>query len=92
MLWETADRVWRQILGMLALLAFMVTLFSIVLYEMERGRACYVGDGNCPVPASIAEVVHVGDLIYINKKGQASQFSNVFFGVWFSFVTLTSTG
>ncbi len=89
---ETAHRVWKQILGMLGLLCFLVTLFSIIFFEMERGRKCYVGDAGCDVPESVADVVHVGDVIYINKNGDPSQFPNVFFGVWFSFVTLTTVG
>jgi hypothetical protein len=89
---ETAQRVWKQILGMLGLLCFLVTLFSIIFFEMERGRKCYVGDANCDVPEAISDVVHLGDVIYINKNGDPSQFPNVFFGVWFSFVTLTTVG
>jgi hypothetical protein len=89
---QTAQRVWRQILGMLAFLCFLVTLFSIIFFEMERGKQCFVGDKGCIVPESLQGTVHEGDLLFINKNGDASQFPNMFFGVWFSFVTLTTTG
>ena len=41
---ETAARVWKQILGMIALLSFLTVLFAILLFEVERGTPCYVGD------------------------------------------------
>jgi hypothetical protein len=89
---ETARKVWRQILGMLALLSFLTVLFAILLYEVERGKRCYVGDKGCVPPESIADYVHTGDLILVDKKGRASSFANVFYGLWFCFVTLTTTG
>jgi len=89
---ETARKVWRQILGMLALLSFLTVLFAILLYEVERGKRCYVGDKGCEPPASIADYVHTGDMILVDKKGNASSFANVFYGLWFCFVTLTTTG
>jgi hypothetical protein len=91
-LFETARRVWKQIFGMLATMAFMVTVFSIILYEMERGTTCYVGDGKCPVPESLLPTAHDGDMFHLDKNGKLSPIPNVFYGVWYSFVTLTTTG
>lgn len=89
---ETATTVWKQILGMLALMAFFVVLFAIFLFLVEGGTPCFVGDVGCVVPDSIIDTVHIGDRILVNKNGEISQFGNVFFGVWFSFVTITTTG
>jgi hypothetical protein len=98
---ETARKVWRQLLGMLSLLIFFTILFAILLYEVERGDKCYVGGtpeaelhGNiCEfIPEKVADLVHPGDLLFINKDGNLSQFPNVFYGIWFCFVTLTTTG
>lgn len=75
---------------MISLLCFLVVLFAILLYQVEAGKACYVGDAQCLVPEG--SVVQQGQRIHIGKNGQLSKFSNVFFGLWFSFVTLTTTG
>jgi uncharacterized BrkB/YihY/UPF0761 family membrane protein len=88
---ETAQRAYKQILGMISFLVFLVILFAILLYQVESGRACFVGDDDCQVPTD-ALGLHVGDKIRINKHGELTSFGNVFFGLWFSFVTLTSTG
>ena len=89
---ETARKVWKQILGMICLLSFLVVLFAIMFFGVEGGTACYVGDANCNVPAPDIGIVHPGDRIMINKYGQLSSFPNMFYGLWFSFVTLTTTG
>ena len=111
-LFETASKMWKQILGaitilmishlfyrdssvnhtvgMISLLSFLVVLFAILLYQVESGEACFVGDAQCNVPAGA--VVQIGQRILIAKNGQLSKFGNVFFGLWFSFVTLTTTG
>ncbi len=76
---------------MISFLAFMVILFAILLYQVEGGRACFVGDSDCHPPPD-AFGLQTGDKIYINKDGELTQFGNVFFGLWYSFVTLTTTG
>jgi hypothetical protein len=88
---ETAVKAYKQILGMISFLAFLVVLFAILLYQVEGGSPCFVGDEGCNPPAD-AEGLHIGDKIYINKNGNLSSFSNVFYGLWYSFVTLTTTG
>lgn len=77
---------------MLVFMAFIVLLFAIVLYQLEKGESCYVGDPGCVVPEMIQDIVHPGQIIFVNKMGLPSSFQNVFFGVWFSFVTLTTVG
>lgn len=89
---ETARRVWKQILGMVAFLVFLVILFAILLFEVEGGTECFIGDKDCDPPEDQTEALRRGDRVLINKSGDLSQFSNVFFGLWFSIVTLTSTG
>lgn len=89
---ETARKAFNQLLGILLLMSFLVVLFAILLYEVEHGHVCYVGETGCEVPDALQGLVNVGDRIVVNKDGGASQFGNVFYGLWFSFVTLTSTG
>mmetsp|Transcript_3920 Transcript_3920/g.8935 ORF Transcript_3920/g.8935 Transcript_3920/m.8935 type:complete len:364 (+) Transcript_3920:88-1179(+) len=76
---------------MLALLIFLVVLFATLLYAVERGDPCYVGDEGC-VPPSGAVGLVPGDRVLINKEGDLSSFSDVFYGLWYSFVTLTTVG
>lgn len=89
---ETAAKVWRQILGMIALLVFLVIIFAIMLYEVESGKRCYVGDAECVDIDNAVSNYRDGRLIKINKVGKISQFSNMFYSLWFSVVTLTTTG
>ena len=89
---ETAKKIWKQILGMLAFLVFLVILFAILLFEVEAGKECFVGDSNCDVPPAQLATLRKGDRVLLNKDGDVTQFGNVFYGLWFSFVTLTSTG
>lgn len=63
-----------------------------MLFEVEGGTACYVGDVGCNVPPGLNGVFHDGQRIIINKKGDLSQFPTVFDGLWFTIVTLTTTG
>lgn len=88
----TTKKAFSQIVGILTLLVFLVILFAIILYELESGHACFVGDPDCEVPGSIAGVVVEGQRIIVNKLGSTSQIPDVFYGMWFSFVTLTTTG
>ena len=90
----TAGKVWKQILGSISLLMFLVVLFAIMLFEVESGTPCYIGDHNCyreslGVPLSTFKP---GARIIVNKLGKLTQYQNVFYGMWFSFVTLTTTG
>jgi hypothetical protein len=39
--------VFSQLLGAIFLLVAFSWLFSAILYELEKGRVCYVGDINC---------------------------------------------
>ena len=88
----TANKAWRQIVGILSLLFFIVAVFSLLLFEVEKGNACFVGDPDCHVPDEVADIVQPGQLIYINKVGDTSKYGNVLDSLWFSIVTLTSVG
>jgi hypothetical protein len=89
---ETAQKVWKQLIGMLVFLMFILTLFAILLFEVEQGTGCYVGDLHCHTPVDAVDIVTEGQLIFINKQGDLSQFPNALYGLWFSLVTMTSTG
>lgn len=62
------------------------------MYELERGHVCYVGDDNCEVPDSIADSVNIGDAILLNKYDEVTTVPNVFYGIWFSIVTVMTVG
>ena len=85
---ETVYKVFSQLLGAIFLLGSFSWLFSSILFELEKGRECYVGESNCdPGNGQI-----VGQRTFINIKGSPSSYSNFWYSLWFSFVTLTSTG
>jgi hypothetical protein len=86
---KTAQRAWTQIVAGTACLTGLVIIFSILLYEVEKGKSCFVGDEGCDAPDGIFTT---GSLIWINKEGDLSQFPNIFISLWFSFVTITTTG
>jgi hypothetical protein len=73
-------------------IVFLTVLFAIILFGIESGTPCFVGDPGCVVPASLQGRVEIGDRIIVNKLGESSQIPDVFYGLWFSFVTLTTTG
>jgi hypothetical protein len=89
---DTARKCAKQLLGILTLMLCLVILFAIMLYQVERGRACFIGEDNCSPPSAVKDTYHTGDRILLNKNGDLSQFPDVFYGLWFSFVTLTTTG
>lgn len=91
-LFQTANNAWKQILGMLSLLVFIVTIFALLLYEVEKGTPCYVGQSDCKVPEEAQNVLHDGQQIWIDKNGNLSKFESVLDALWFSVVTLSSTG
>ena len=89
---KTAAKAWRQILGMIALLILLVVIFAIMLYEVEGGSVCFVGDPNCIDGSGLVSSMNLGTRVKINKIGELSSFSNMFYSLWFSLVTLTTTG
>lgn len=91
-LYETGILAWKQLGAIILFLMFIVTLFAIVLYEFEGGTPCFVGDSDCLVPDDYLERVNLHDRLHIDKNGDVSVIPNVFYGFWFSLVTLTTTG
>jgi hypothetical protein len=87
---ETARRVWKQILGIISLLLFFAVLFGLIMYELERGDACYAGDPGCTAPADF--VGRTGERLLLNKYGDFTTIPNVFYGIWFSVVTMLTVG
>ncbi|KAJ1384960.1 hypothetical protein B484DRAFT_410648, partial [Ochromonadaceae sp. CCMP2298] len=87
-IFESASLAWKQVAGMMSFMIFLVFLFAILLYEVELGSPCFVGDAGCTVPADTVE----GGRVLINKAGDITSFGNVFYGIWYTFVTITSTG
>lgn len=88
----TAKKAWRQLLGMISLLILLVIIFAIMLYELEGGRVCFVGDSNCSDTDGLVDNFNIGTRVKINKIGKLSNFNNMFYSLWFSVVTLTTTG
>ena len=94
---DTARKCFDQLIGILTLMLGLVILFAIILYQIENGVTCFVGDPGCVVPpppaGSLLPVpLRLGDRVVLNKLGGLSQIPDVFYGLWFSFVTLTTTG
>lgn len=89
---STAKQIWKQVLAMVSFLIFITTVFAILLYEVEKGNSCYVGDEGCDVPPDALPSLRMGAYISINKAHQISKFPNALDGLWYSMVSLTSTG
>lgn len=69
-----------------------MAVFAILLFEVEQGYSCYAGDPGCAIPEELQGSVKMGERITTNKNGEVTAFTNVLDGLWFSIVTLTSTG
>ena len=91
-IYETFLKAWKQILGIITLLGFIVFLFASMLYEIESGTPCYVGDNGCILKDSDLILYQIGDRVVIDKFGDISQIPNVFVGLWYSFITITTVG
>jgi hypothetical protein len=91
-LFETANKALSQILGIISLLLFIVLMFALFLFEVEKGSACFVGDAGCELPEANAHEYKTGQRVLINKIGDVSSFKTVLESLWFSIVTLTSVG
>lgn len=85
---KTVYKVFSQLLGAIFLLGSFSWLFSSILFELEKGRECYVGEADCDPSNGQID----GQRTFINIKGNPSLYSNFWYSLWFSFVTLTSTG
>jgi hypothetical protein len=77
---------------MVCFLIFITTVFAILLYEVEKGDSCYVGEPGCNVPEDALPSLRPDAYVSINKAGDISKFPNALTGLWFSMVSLTSTG
>jgi hypothetical protein len=91
-LFETANKALTQILGIISLLLFIVLMFALFLFEVEKGTPCYVGDADCELPEENDHEYGIGQRVLINKVGDVSAFKTVLESMWFSMVTLTSVG
>lgn len=91
-LFETANKAVSQIVGIMALLLFIVLMFAMFLYEVEKGTPCYVGEPGCDLPEDNVNEYRTGQRVLINKVGDVSSFKTVLESLWFSIVTLTSVG
>ena len=72
-----------------------MALFSFILYEFESGVECFIGT-DCivngivvPYPDSAAHMIP-NKRVFINDKGELSEFEDVFSSLWFSFAAITS--
>ncbi len=89
-----------------AVLSIVLLVFSVLIYELERGSECFVAPSPeaivndlrnefsyCQVvPSEVENIVHPGDRLLINKNGDISKFSNIVDCMWFCYVTATTTG
>jgi hypothetical protein len=89
---ETAAKAWKPILGVIILLIFITFVFSVILYEVEAGIPCFIGDKGCELKDDIVPLYKHGQRVVLDKFGDISQFTDVFVCVWFSFVTVTTVG
>ncbi len=92
MLFETANKALSQIMGIMALLMFIVLMFALFLFEVEKGTPCFVGDSDCRLPEDVVFTYKTGQRVLLNKLGDISGFTTVLDSLWFSIVTLTSVG
>lgn len=91
-LFDATKKALNQILGIMSLLLFLVLMFALFVFEVEKGTPCYVGDDDCDIPDGKAYEYKIGQRVLINKDGDISQFRTVLDSLWFSIVTLTSVG
>jgi len=89
---ETASKAGSQIASILILLMFLVFVFATMLFEVEGGVPCFVGDENCILHPDDALLYQIGDRVLIAKDGTISKMPDVFKTLWFSFVTITTVG
>ena len=92
---DTARLGWKEMAAIISMLIFFTIVFAIICFELERGDDCYKGDDNCgddTIPEELNAISEDGTRIQIDKNGDAQSVPNVYYGIWFSFVTLTTTG
>jgi len=103
---ETAKKCVKQILAMVTIFSVVLLTFSVLFYELEGGKGCYVAPSPEAVAADVDEVysycreipesvqgsVSVGQRLVINKNGDISSFSTLLDCMWFCYVTATTTG
>ena len=78
-------------MGMLMLFGFIIIIFSLMLYYVERGTPCFYGENSCEF-SSPPLGIKAGRHVWVNKQGNPSNFPNAFNAMWFSFVTATTVG
>ncbi|RHY31452.1 hypothetical protein DYB32_003484 [Aphanomyces invadans] len=80
------------------MLALVTTIFAFVIYQLEMGTECFVGEP-CVVNGKLltkmpeaTKHMKYRKRILIDSKGNLTQFEDVFSGIWFIIVTITSVG
>lgn len=89
---HTAKNVSTQLFAMLGMFTLILFCFSIFFFELERGKPCYVGDDDCPIPPKAPNGLKDGDRIYVDKNGDYSAFTSILDTFWFCFVSSTTVG
>ena len=74
---ETAKRAWTQIVGILSLMFFIVAVFAILLFEMEKGKFCFAGDIGCEIPSAFVSTVKIGQRVTTDKLGNPIKFGKL---------------
>ncbi|RHY97244.1 hypothetical protein DYB35_006165 [Aphanomyces astaci] len=80
------------------MLTLVTTIFAFVIYQLEMGTECFVGEP-CVVGGKVltkmpeaTKHMKFHKRILIDSKGNLTQFEDVFSGIWFIIVTITSVG
>jgi hypothetical protein len=83
----------NRIAGIMFLLSVIIVAFSVLFYEVEYGKPCYIGERHCD-GSNDSELMTLrnGIQVAFNKDGSLTGFGNILYAVWFSVVTLTTTG
>ncbi|KAF0695180.1 Aste57867_13987 [Aphanomyces stellatus] len=95
---EAILKTYRRLIIPYFMLALATTIFAFVIYQLEMGTECFVGQP-CVVNGALlttmpAATAHMkpNKRILIDSKGNLTQFEDVFSGMWFIIVTITSVG
>ena len=93
----------KLVIPMFFLFLFLL-IFSLFVYEFEQGEECFVGEycrqDSHSEPIDWEDFAWPNDetpwpkntRILIDENGEATSFSNAFYSMWLSLVTMTSVG
>ncbi|KAG9416799.1 hypothetical protein AC1031_001185 [Aphanomyces cochlioides] len=95
---EAIMKTYKRLVIPYFMLALVTTIFAFIIYQLEMGTECFVGQPCIVNGQALTKMpnatLHMkpGKRILIDGKGNLSQFEDVFSGIWFIIVTITSVG